>query len=206
VGEESPYYEIQLKVTDERVNKTEYIVVMMCSRYKEIPVAEMELILQTLSTPDVLDLTDYDLLVYGGGGQSKSYYKALRNDPEVEILWTGWSGGKWTSLLSFIPGEAGLVKVLNQNRLKSLFEDLASHSVSDLYYVPKELTEKIKGAVISRPSSHRAEKILENETRFFYLQAELDETVITNGKECYLFDIVVGADLPQDLKVLFSDI
>jgi hypothetical protein len=178
----------------------------MFSRYREIPVEDLELMLQTLSTSGIINLTDYDLLVYGGGGQSKSYYKDLSNDPEVEILWTGWCGAKWMSFLSFIPGEAGLVKVLNQSRLKSLFEDLASHSVSALYYVPKELTEKIKQAAISRPSSYRAEKILENETSFFYLQAEMDETVLTNGRECYLFDIAVGSNLPHDLKVLFSDI
>jgi hypothetical protein len=179
---------------------------MKFSRYKEIPVSEMNLMLQTLSTAGVLDLTDYDLLVYGGGGQSKAYYLELGNDPDVEIMWTGWSGDKWTSFLSFIPGEAGLVKVLNRSRLKSLFEDLASHSVSDLYYVPKELTEKIKQAVVRQPSSHRAEKILENETRFLYLQAEMDQTVITNGDECYLLDIAIGSNLPHDLKALFSDI
>jgi hypothetical protein len=179
---------------------------MKLSRYKEIPVADMHLMLQSLSTAGVLDLAGYDLLVYGGGGQSKAYYHELRNDPEVEILWTGWSGSKWTSFLSFIPGEAGLVKVLNESRLKSLFEDMASHSVSDLYYVPKELTEKIKQEVVSRPSSHCAEKILENETSFLYLQAEMDKTVITNGEECYLFDIAIGSNLPHDLKVLFSDI
>jgi hypothetical protein len=103
----------------------------------------------------------------------------LRSDPEIEILWTGWCGPKWTSFLSFIPGQAGLVKVLNQSRLKPLYEDLASHSVSDLCYVPKDFTEMIKQAVNSGPSSHDSKKILENEINFLYLQCEMDQTIVT---------------------------
>lgn len=176
----------------------------MFSRYKEISVTKLESILKALSTPGVLNVNDYDLLVYGGGGQSKSYYSNLSNDTEVEILWTGWCGPKWTSFLSFIPGQAGLIKVLKPSRLKSLFEDLASHSVSDLYYVPKALTERIKQVVISGPSSHNSKKILENEMGFLYLQSEMDETVIRNDEECYLFDIAIGPKLPDDVKALFS--
>jgi hypothetical protein len=178
----------------------------MFSRYKGISVTKLESILKALSTPGTLDLNDYDLLVYGGGGQSRSYYDNLSNDPEVEILWTGWCGPKWTSFLSFIPGQAGLVKVLKQRRLEPLYEELASHSVSDLYYVPRELTERIKQAVIRGPSSHNSKKILENEMSFLYLQSEMDQTVISNGEECYFFDIAIGPKLPDEVKALFSNI
>ncbi|HYF68773.1 MAG TPA: hypothetical protein VD884_11600 [Ohtaekwangia sp.] len=176
----------------------------MFSRYKEIPVTKLESILEALSAPGTLNLHDYDLLVYGGGGQSRSYFNNLSNDTEVEILWTGWCGPKWTSFLSFIPGQAGLVKLLKPTRLKPLFEDLASHSVSDLYYVPKALTERIKQAVISGPSSHDFKKILESEMSFLYLQCEMDETVMRNDEECYLFDIAIGQKLPDNVKALFS--
>lgn len=178
----------------------------MFSRYKEISVARLESILEDLSTPGKLNLHDYDLLLYGGGGQSKSFYNNLSKDPEIEILWTGWCGPKWSSFLSFIPGQAGLLKVLNQGRLKTLYEDLASQSVSDLYYVPKALTEKIKQAVVSTPSSHDSKKILEHEMSFIYIQCEMDETVLTNGVENFLIDIAMGAGLPPQIRSLFSDI
>lgn len=165
---------------------------------------KLESILTALSIPGTLDLNAYDLLVYGGGGQSRSYYNNLNKDPEVEILWTGWSGSKWTSFLSFIPGQAGLLKVFKQSRLKPLYEELASHSVSDLYYVPKALTEKIKQAVISGPSSHDSKMILRNERDFFYLQSEMDQTAIINGEACYFFDIAIGQKLPEEVKAVFS--
>ncbi len=180
----------------------------MFSKYKEISVTKLESILEELSTPGRLKLNDYDydydLLLYGGGGQSKAFYSNLTKDPEVEILWTGWCGPKWSSFLSFIPGQAGLLKVLKQDRLKTLYEDLASHSVSDLYYVPKALTETIKQAVMSAPSSHDSKKILENEMSFIYIQCEMDETVLRNGEECYLFDITIGSKLQDSLKSLLS--
>jgi len=178
----------------------------MFSKYKEISVIKLESILEELSTSGKLNLNDYDLLLYGGGGQSKSFYNNLSKDPEVEILWTGWCGPKWSSFLSFIPGQAGLLKVLKQDRLKSLYEDLASQSVSDLYYVPKPLTEKIKQAVITAPSSHDSKKILQNEMSFFYLQSEMDETVIRDGEECYLFDLAIGPNLPHEVNALFSNV
>jgi hypothetical protein len=184
----------------------QFILGSMFSRHKEISVAKLESILTTLSTPGILDLTRHDLLIFGGGGQSRSYYNNLRSDHEVEILWTGWCGPKWTSFLSFIPGQAGLVKVLKPSRLKPLFEDLASHSVSDLYYVPKVITGKIQNAVTQRPTSNDPKKILENEINFLYLQSEMDQTVITNGEERYLFDIAIGSELSDDLKALLSGV
>jgi len=178
----------------------------MLSRHKEISVAKLDTILATLSTSGILDLTRNDVLIFGGGGQSRSYYNNLRSDPDVEILWTGWCGPTWTSFLSFIPGQAGLVKILKPSRLKPLFEDLASHSVSDLYYIPKQLTGKIQNAVSKRPTSNDPKKILENEVSFLYLQSEMDQTVITNGEERYLFDIAIGSELSDDLKALLSGV
>jgi hypothetical protein len=95
---------------------------------------------------------------------------------------------------------------LKPTRLKPLFEDLASQSVSDLYYVPKSLTEKIKQAIITAPLSHDSKKILKNEMAFIYLQCEMDETVISNGEECYLFDVAIGQELPDDIKDMLSNV
>ncbi len=178
----------------------------MFSKYKEISVTKLDSILEALSTSGNLDLKDYDLLIYGGGGQSKSFYNNLNKDPEIEILWTGWCGPKWSSFLSFIPGQAGLLKVLKQDRLKALYVGLAAHSVSDLYYVPNAVTEKIKQAVINAPSSHDSKEILQNEMSFVYLQCEMDETAISNGEECYFFDFAIGPNLPDEVKALFSNI
>jgi hypothetical protein len=178
----------------------------MFSKYQEISVIKLESILEALSTPGMLNLTCCDLLIYGGGGQSRSYYNRLRSDPEVEILWTGWCGPKWTSFLSFIPGQAGLVKVLKPDRIKPLFEDLASHSVSGLYYIPKQLTEKVQNVVSKYPASHDPKNLLENEISFLFMQCEMDETVTTNGEECYLFDVAMGSELSSDLKALFSNV
>lgn len=99
--------------------------------------------------------------------------------------------------------QAGLVKVLKQSRVKPLYEDLASLSVSDLYYVRKELTEIILNAASKDPSSHNSKTILENETTFFYLQTEMDQTVMRKGEEYYLYDVIMVQDLPENVIALF---
>src|SRR5688500_16798491 len=104
----------------------------MKTSHKEIEVSELNAILSFLTTSTEIDLENFDFLIYGGGGQGKKFYRDLAKDKELEILWTGWSGPKWTSFLSFIPGQAGLIKLLKQSRLKTLFEDLAALNVSYL--------------------------------------------------------------------------
>ena len=47
----------------------------MVTKYKEIEVSRLNDILCFLSTSNELDLETFDILIYGGGGQSKKFYQ-----------------------------------------------------------------------------------------------------------------------------------
>jgi hypothetical protein len=176
----------------------------MKTNHKEIEVSKLDDILSFLATSTEIDLENFDFLVYGGGGQTKKFYRDLAMDKEVEILWTGWPGPRWTSILSFIPGQAGLVKLLKQTRLKTLFEDLAVLSVSYLYYVPKSITGKISTDVAKAPYSHHPRKILESEKQYLFMEVEMDDTITRKSKEYYVFDYGIGVDTKSEIQNLFT--
>ena len=176
----------------------------MKTNHKEIEVSKLDDILSFLATSTGMDLENFDFLVYGGGGQTKKFYRDLAMDKEVEILWTGWPGPRWTSFLSFIPGQAGLVRLLKQTRLKSLFVDLAVLSASYLYYVPKSITRKISTDVAKAPYSHHPSKVLESEKQYLFMEVEMDDTITRKSKEYYVFDYGIGVDTKSDIQNLFT--
>jgi len=176
----------------------------MDSKYKLIEVSELDNILTSLTMATEIDLENFDLLVYCGGGQSKKFYRELASDSQLEILWTGWGGPAWAAILSFIPGQAGLIRLLKQGRLKTLFEELAVSSVSYLCYVPKGLTTIIKTDIERSAYSHNPLKILGNQNEFLFIQAEMDDTVIRKSKEFYVFDYEIGVNAHPKIRNLFG--
>lgn len=172
--------------------------------YKEIEVSKLDNILSFLAASAKLDLQNFDILIYGGGGQSKQFYRGLAMDNDVEILWTGWPGPRWTSFLSFIPGQAGLIRLLKQERLKTLYEELAALSASYLCYVPKPLTLGIKTDLEQSPFSHNPMKVLESQDDFLWIQAEMDDTITRKSRQYYLFDYLIGAKSNPEIQNLFA--
>ena len=156
--------------------------------------------LKAISTSDLIALGNFDLLLYGGGGQDRKLYSDLRQNTKCQILWTGWSGPKWSSIFSFIPGQAGLVKVLDMSLFEGLYYELAAHSVSDVIYVPKELTRVIIAEVREKTWRANFESFVERTPNSFVLTSEADETVTENGKEMYFYDYAFGSQLSQILR------
>ena len=143
----------------------------------------------TLSEADKREIEKYKAEFDTIGTQVNPLYKKLRDiqtrylaeyEGELADAHTGKASmNRYKEELYFLINcEIGL----NQSRLKPLYEDLASHSVSD------------------------SKKILENEMSFLYLQPEMDQTIMTNGEEYYLIDIAAGPNLPDDLKALPSSV
>ncbi len=169
-------------------------------KYKTIEVSEYEQMLDEISASDSLDLETFDLLLYGGGGQDKNFYNRIKTNKNFELLWTGWPGPKWLSILSFIPGQAGLLKILDKKEFKEVYYELAAHSVSDVIYVPKGLTEEIVSEAKQKTWRSNFEKIINNEPNSFFLTSEADETISENGNEMYFYDYYLGSDLDNRLK------
>ncbi len=173
-------------------------------KYKTIEVNAYEEMLKQISISNELDFENYDLLIYGGGGQDRKFYTELKTNPKYELLWTGWAGPKWTKFLSFIPGQSGLIKILEQSSFYELYYELAANSVSDVIYIKKELTEKLTEEVKNKTWKMNFESFTEKEPNSFVLTSEADETIKENGKEKFLYNYTIGSGLNQSLKNMIT--
>lgn len=142
--------------------------------------------------------------MHGSSGQSKHFYKAKSHDLDVDVLWTGWSAPRWTIFLEpFIPGQAGLIRLKQPQKLILLFEELSATGMASVYYVLKQVTPLLVEKI-----SHRAHRevrtILDNETEFAYLKAEQDD-IVQEGFDCYyLYDYYVGTETAAVIRTVFS--
>jgi hypothetical protein len=168
--------------------------------YKTIEVKQYEEMLKAIGRSNLIAFENFELLLYGGGGQDKKFYSDLRQNTKCEVLWTGWSGPKWSSIFSFIPGQAGLIKVLDMNVFEELYYELAAHSVSDVIYVPKELSQEIIADVKEKTWRANFESFVKRVPNSFVLTSEADETVEENGKEMYFYDYAFGSELSHLLR------
>jgi hypothetical protein len=173
-------------------------------KYKTIEVKEYEEMLTAIASSNLIALENFDLLLYGGGGQGKKLYSELRRNTKCEVLWTGWSGPKWSSIFSFIPGQAGLIKVLDMNIFRKLYYELATHSVSDVIYVPKESTREIIEEVKEKTWRANFQSFIKRTPNSFLLTSEADETVRENGKEMYFYDYAFGYQLSHLVRDLIE--
>ena len=116
----------------------------------EVPLAKFNLILSRLADPEMVELSEFDLLVYARGWQSKYFYYKLEKNSGIEVMWTGWGGPRWTSLFSFFPCQAALLRITDPSRMKVLYEELAASSVTDIFYVRKNITPLLKEKISVR--------------------------------------------------------
>ncbi|WP_439881567.1 hypothetical protein ACSX1A_00120 [Pontibacter sp. MBLB2868] len=169
-------------------------------KYKLIEIKEYEKMLEEISVSESIELNNYDLLLYGGGGQSKKFYKNLQQNLDCQVLWTGWSGPNWSAIFSFIPGQAGLIKILNQQAFKELYYELAAYSVSEVLYVPKLLTPEIINEVRKKTWRTKFELFIDKAPESFLLTSEADEALDEKGKGMYFFDYCFGKKASKVLK------
>ncbi|AHM59220.1 hypothetical protein D770_04765 [Flammeovirgaceae bacterium 311] len=178
---------------------------MELKSYKEMEVSKFVQLLTELSQSPAIDLEKFDLLLYGGGGQDRKFYRDLRANSDVELLWSGWCASKWSSFLSFLPSQAGLIRVVKQAFLKPLFLELSAHSVSEVYYVPKSHTSLIFLEISHKRYRASVKDLLKNEDPRFTLQAETDDTIEREDGAYYFFDYEFSSALPDELKDLFAN-
>jgi hypothetical protein len=174
----------------------------MPKNYIEVDLTRFNKILERLSDSSMIDLSSFDLIVHGRGGKDKEFYSRLSEDDGVEILRSGSSFGKWAQLLFFIPSQAGVIRVLDPSRLKPLFEDLGSLTISEIFYIPRELTGRIVEKIF-----HRDEKVLDaldDYTEYLYLKARLDDYVQHSSDCYYLYDYRLGPETAAVIRTVFN--
>jgi hypothetical protein len=95
------------------------------------------------------ELTDPDFVVYfhGHGCRTRLFYWWLRLKPNVEVKWSGWSGPWWLYFLSFLPGQAGLVKMKSPLNWQEIYNRMSSLSMISIYFFPKSLEGNLVSTV-----------------------------------------------------------
>lgn len=152
---------------------------------------------------EIID-SDFSILIFGQGSQTRSFYRNLRNDSDVELFWTGWSGPKWMRIISFIPGQAGILEIKNIDRLKELYENVGELSYCGLYYLPKNKATELVKAIKSNHWEFQTQKkiveILKEETDFFTLNTVFDYHGGERDGELYHIDLNYGENLNENIK------
>lgn len=174
----------------------------MPKKYIEVELARFNRILERLSDSSMIDLSSFDLIIHGRGGKDEEFYSRLREDDGVEILRSGSVLGKWAKLLFFIPSQAGVIRILDPSRLKPLFEELGSFNISEIFYIPRELTERMVEKIF-----HRDEKVLDaldDYNEYLYLKARLDDYVQQDSDCYYLYDYRLGPETAAVIRTVFN--
>jgi|GEM_PF-1427204 len=167
----------------------------------EITVDLMEDIIESLPNLKALRSTSHSILIHGMGGQTRSFYNALRKNRNVELLWTGWSSNVWwTYLLSFIPGQAGLIKVIDLRQLDTFFFDIGQNSMCGLYFIPNSTVDKIVEEVKKKNGNGNFENIFKNEKNYFLLTVDIDFQGGHKTGEIFYRELIMGENLDTEIK------
>lgn len=157
-----------------------------------------------LQNCEELKKPEFSVLIFGQGDQTRSFYRNLRKDNDVELFWTGWSGPNWMRIISFIPGQAGILKIKNLDRLKEIYENVGELSYCGLYYLPKKKATELIGSIKSNHWEFQTQKkivdILKNTTDFFTLNTVFDYHAGEKDGELYNIDLNYGENLNENLK------
>jgi len=154
----------------------------------EVEEKVVEHTLDQLSGSEALAGSGYVILIYGQGAQTRSFYKKLKSDPDVDVLWTGWRGPKWLAFLSFIPAQAGLVRLNNLKKLKAVFQSVGELSVCSLMIVRVSKAQDIIKAIKSSSRNIDAEKFFSE--RDDYLYYEVNDDYGYEGHEDIVYQVL----------------
>jgi hypothetical protein len=171
----------------------------------EIEVDLMENIIHELPNIDEIYNESFTVYIHGMGGQTRNFYRRLRQNKDVELLWSGWSSKIWwTYIFSFIPGQAGLVKIINRKKLDQLYLDIGAMSLCGLYYLSRQKEQEIIDQVIKDPHGLNFLKILEKETNYFLLEVDFDYHGGDQDGKIFYRKLYLGDQLNENLKRILT--
>ncbi len=173
------------------------------SNYIEVEIPKFNKILDRLGDEEMVDLSRFDLIVHAKGGQTSDFYESLEADSDVEVLKKDTTRSPWLKLLlSILPTERGLVRVLNPSRLKSLFSQMGSSTITELFYIPKEFSKQITSLAFKGDEGFF--DLLEQQSEYVYIKAQLDDYVQHDSEFYYVYDCRVGNDTAAVIRTVFK--
>ena len=166
----------------------------------EISADLKESIIKSLPKLNAIHSTDHSILINVMGGQTRSFFRNLQQKKEVEVLWTDWIGKSWWSyIFSFIPGQAGLIKILDRTHLDILIKEIADMSYCGIYYIPNKKVEAVLMEVKSKRNNDIS-KFFENEKNYFLLDIDFDYHGGEKDGEIFYRQLFIGDNLNPEIK------
>ena len=145
--------------------------------------------------------SDNTILIHGMGGQTRGFYRNLKQKTSIKLLWTDWCGKSWWSyIFSFIPGQTGLIKVLDKKQLDTLYIETGIRSMCGLYFIPNNKVDCILEEVKKKKVNDNLEKILENEKNYFLLIVDFDYFGGEKDGQITYIEIIIGDNLDEEIK------
>jgi hypothetical protein len=166
----------------------------------ETDYSNVECILDHLSNSDELKKPGYSVLIYGQGTQTRGFYKKLSKNPDVDILWTGWGGPRWSIIVSFIPGQYGLIKVKNLGSLKSIFFEVGALAYCSLCFVSEQIVTRITNDIKKDSYEFDLESAVKNETDYFVMDVDFDYDSGKRDRDVVYRSVKVGEGLHNNLR------
>ena len=171
---------------------------------EEINDSDYDLMMKELVESKKFEDDNYSVFIFGQGGQTRSFYYNLKQNNDVELIWTGFSGGKLLLPISFIPGQAGFLKVKNILMVKQLYDEVGAMSMCGLYYFRKEKEIEIINEVKKNKLNCNLDEILKNEDEYFLLDIDFDYNGNKKGNELLFRIIRYSENLNSQLKEILK--
>jgi hypothetical protein len=177
---------------------------------KEIEIEKHQKFLSELQDVPAIRNSDFSIIIFGQGSQTRSFYRNLKKDSDIKLFWTGWSGPKWMWFISFIPGQAGILELKNIDRLKEVYENVGERSYCGLYFLPKNKATELINSIMSNhwefQTHEKFEEILKGETDFFTIDTDFDYHGGDRDGEIFHIDLNYGENLNEDIKQILIKI
>lgn len=128
------------------------------------------------------DSEGYVCYVFGMGAQPKSTYEELKKKSGIEVIWSQSilsSPFKVLSLL--IASHAGLIKILDPNRLPNVTKKLCHLSMAGIYIFNKSMEEDFVARVLENPLPERYDFGIKEDEHYFLYIVDADNEESSTG-------------------------
>jgi hypothetical protein len=170
----------------------------------EIEVDDFDKMLVELVDSNELQKEGFALFVFGHGCQTKSFYKELKHNSDIELYWSGWSGPRWLWFLSFILGRAGLLRIKDVTKTKEIYAHVGALSYCELYFIPEnrgiELIGHVKKGYWKFGKEGQLDALFANENEYFLLGNDFDYYGGDRDGEVYNWRLRYGNNISDNLK------
>ena len=169
---------------------------------KEIQGSKYEYFVEKLSEKNILENDGKVCYVFGMGKQPRSTYKKISKEQGLSVVWYESLFPKILKPLSLvIASYEGLVKILDGEKLPTVFLELSNMSMAGIYYFSKSFEKEFIETIKKKKFSVYADLIVKNDPEYLIYQVDTDNVESSTG----IYEIVsYGVKCPSEIVSLLT--